>query len=75
MTDISDHAVLRWLERVKGVDIEAIRAEMQTPTLALADEFGAPVLIGRNGERLVIRGGVVVTVLAKGHPPHRRKRA
>lgn len=74
MTDISDHAVLRFLERVKGVDIEAIRAEMQTPTLAVADEFGAPVLIGRNGERLVIRGGVVVTVLAKGHPPHRRKR-
>ena len=72
--DISDHAVLRFLERVKGVDIEAVRAEMQTPALTLADEFGAPFLIGRNGERLAIRDGIVVTVLPKGHPAHRRKR-
>ena len=66
MVDISDHAIVRWLERVKGVDIAAIRAEMSTPALAKADEFGCPVLIGRNGERLVIRQGVVVTVIAKG---------
>ncbi|WP_257541062.1 hypothetical protein [Sphingobium sp. CFD-1] len=65
MTEISDHAIVRWLERVKGVDISAIRAEMQTPALAMADEFGAPVLIGKNGERLVIRNGIVVTVIAK----------
>lgn len=65
MTDISDHAVLRYLERVKGVDVERLRAEMNTPALAKADAFGAPVLIGRNGERLVIREGVVVTVIAK----------
>jgi hypothetical protein len=65
MTQISDHAILRWLERVKGVDIDAIRAEMTTPALAKADEFGAPVLIGRHGERLIIRKGIVVTVLAK----------
>ena len=63
---ISDHAIVRWLERVKGVDIEAIRAEMRTPALAKADEFGCPVLIGRHGERLVIRDGVVTTVIAKG---------
>lgn len=66
MTDVSDHAVLRYLERVKGVDVERIRAEMNSPALALADTFGAPVLIGRDGERLVIRDGVVVTVIAKG---------
>lgn len=65
MAEISDHAVLRFLERVKGVDIGRIRAEMKTPALATADAFGAPVLIGRNGERLVIRDGVVVTVIAK----------
>lgn len=65
MTEISDHACLRYLERVYGVDIDRIRAEMQTPALAKADAFGAPVLIGRNGERLVIRNGVVVTVIAK----------
>lgn len=62
---ISDHAILRFLEQVYGIDIAAIRAEMQTPALAKADEFGAPVLIGRHGERLIIREGVVVTVIGK----------
>lgn len=66
MTEISDHAVLRYLERVKGIDIAAIRAEMDCPALAKADEFGCPVVIGKNGERMVIRGGIVVTVIAKG---------
>lgn len=65
MTDVSDHAVLRYLERVKGVDVERIRAEMNSPAPALADTFGAPVLIGRDGERLVIREGVVTTVIGK----------
>jgi hypothetical protein len=65
MTVISDHAILRWLERVKGINLDAVRAEMATPALAMADAFGCPVLIGRNGERLVIRDGVVVTVIAK----------
>ncbi len=65
MTEISEHAVLRFLERVKGINLDAIRAEMTTPALAMADAFGCPVLIGRNGERLVIRDGVVVTVIAK----------
>lgn len=66
MTAISDHALIRYLERVKGVDMDAVRAEMNTPALATADEFGCPVVIGRNGERMVIKNGVVVTVIAKG---------
>lgn len=65
MTPITDHAIIRYLERVKGVDIDAIRAEMQSATLVAAVEFGAKVLIGRNGERFVIRDGVVVTVIGK----------
>ena len=65
MTEISDHAVIRYLERVKGVDIAALRAEMQSPALAVAEDFGCPVVIGKNGERLVVRNGVVVTVIAK----------
>lgn len=63
---ISDHALVRFLERVKGIDMEIIRAEMQTPAVEKACEFGCPVVIGRHGERLVIRDGVVVTVIAKG---------
>ncbi|WP_375194661.1 hypothetical protein [Sphingobium sp.] len=63
--DISDHAVIRYLERVKGVDIAALRAEMRSPALAVADEFGCKVVIGKNGERMIIQNGVVVTVLGK----------
>lgn len=74
MTDISDHACLRYLERVHGLDIAKVKAEMQTPALRQADAFGAPFLIGSHGERLVIRDGTVVTVLPKGHPAHRRGR-
>ncbi len=66
MTHITEHAIIRWLERVKGIDMDAVRAEMNTPSLAKACEFGCPVLIGRYGERLVIREGKVVTVIAKG---------
>ena len=63
--EISDHAVLRYLERVKGVDMGALRAEMQSPALTVANDFGCPVVIGRNGERMVVRDGVVTTVLKK----------
>ncbi len=62
---ISDLAVLRYLECVKGIDMAVIRAEMRSPALATADDFGAPVVIGRNGERFVIENGVVVTVIGK----------
>lgn len=65
MTAISDHACLRYLERVYGVDIKKVRAEMDTPALRQAVKFGSPVLIGKHGERLVIKDGVVVTVIAK----------
>lgn len=65
MTEITDHACLRYLERVYGIDIDAVKAEMRTPALDTAADFGAPVLIGRHGERMVIRNGVVVTVIAK----------
>lgn len=65
MTDISNHAVLRYLERVKGIDMAKVRAEMQTPALETAEQFGCSVVIGKHGERLVIANGVVVTVLSK----------
>ena len=65
MVEITDHAVLRFLERVHGVDIAKVRADMQSPALAIANDYGCPVLIGKHGERLVIRDGVVVTVIAK----------
>lgn len=57
---ISDHAVLRYLERVKGVDVEAARAEMLTDGLKLASRGGARRY--SNGKaRFVLNNNTVVT--------------
>ena len=65
MTYISDHAVLRFLERVKGVDIEAIRAEMMSPAVDTAVAIGCDTVKLGNGARLRLVGDVVQTVLPK----------
>lgn len=62
---ISDHAVLRYLERHYGLDVEKIRAEMQTPILEIADDFGCSTVVAKGGGRLVIRDGIVQTFLPK----------
>lgn len=63
---VTDHAVLRFLERVCGVDVEELR-------LAIAEgcerggEAGAPVI--RYGKaRFLNKGGVIVTTLTTRHP-------
>lgn len=74
MTYISDHAVLRYLERVKGVDIESIRAEMQSRALDAAVAIGCDTVILSGGARLKLVGDVVSTVLSAKMPDrHRRK--
>lgn len=62
---ISDHALVRYLERIQDVDLEAIRQ-------AIADEIG-PLVAGvteqnvtRNGMRYLIRSGVLVTIHPAG---------
>lgn len=65
MPYVSDHAVLRHLERAYGLDVEKLRAEIASPTVQIAEEFGCGTVIGRNGTRVIIRDGVVSTVLPK----------
>jgi hypothetical protein len=69
---VSDHAVLRFLERVHGLDIEAVRAE-----IAWRAERGAAAaeVIGEMqyrivwpGFTLVVRGERVVTVIPDDAP-------
>lgn len=61
---ISDHAVLRYLERVKGIDVESIRREMDSPALRAAVDMGATSVKLGCGARLRLKGDTVVTVLA-----------
>ena len=59
MKEVSDHAVLRYLERIVGLDIEGLRADIGQ---ACQRSAGAPcVRIGQ--ARYIVRGSTVVTVL------------
>jgi CRISPR/Cas system-associated endonuclease Cas3-HD len=62
---VTDHAIVRYMERVYGIDIERIRAELASPTAALADRIGAPFVILKSGHRAAVRDGCVQTVLPK----------
>lgn len=61
---ISDHAVLRYLERAYRLDVAAVRAEMQA-SLQPAVEFGAPV-VKIHGVRLVLRDGLYCVTALPG---------
>lgn len=60
---VSDHAVLRYLERMEGVDVNSIRDKLLTPKLK---EFVATV--GGNGTfpieggKVIIRDNTIITV-------------
>lgn len=65
MTAVSDHAIVRYMERVYGIDMDAIRAEIATPVVQIAEGFGCGTIIGKHGARILVRDGVVTTVLSK----------
>lgn len=66
---VTDHAVLRYLERVKGIDIEAVRAELGH-VVDKAIEMGAGATIV-DGVKYVLRDRCVVTVALAQEPPLR----
>jgi hypothetical protein len=57
---VTDHAVLRYLERVKGIDIEAVRLEVGH-VVDRAVEMGAGAAIV-DGVRYVLNERTIVTV-------------
>jgi len=59
--EISDHAVIRYLERTKGLDTTAVRAEMQ------AELAEASQTTKVNGEAAGLLAGDYVYVVARGH--------
>lgn len=63
---VTDHAVLRYLERVAGVDVQALRATIADHC---ARHQGAPC-VKAGGARFLLRDGVVVTCLADETVPH-----
>lgn len=68
---VSDHAVIRYLERIGGFDIARLRNEIADRLQSAADAGACGVVI--EGHSFLIehtdRGPVVVTVLPVGHYP------
>ncbi|MCB1470897.1 MAG: hypothetical protein KDK08_27900 [Rhizobiaceae bacterium] len=65
---VSDHAVLRYLERVVGLDVEALRGQIAA---TCARPQGAPCIRSQDA-RYLVRGRTVVTVLDGKTVPHFR---
>lgn len=61
---ISDHAVLRYAERVLGLDVDKLKKEMMSDNLKYASKGGATRYANRKA-RFVIRDNTVVTVLER----------
>lgn len=65
---ITDHAVLRYLERVRGLDINAVRVEIAATCKIAEDHPGATGVLS-GGFRFKINTDAVVTVV----PQHENK--
>lgn len=71
---VSDHALLRYIERIMEIDIEAIRASILTDAVKGALNAGATG-VTVNGVKFVSNGErVLVTVLSEGMRPKKKTR-
>lgn len=67
---VSDHALLRYLERVKGLDVESLREEMlgEGRREVVQSLVSCKLPIG-GGAKLIVQQRVVVTVITKESDP------
>jgi DNA gyrase/topoisomerase IV subunit A len=73
----SEHALLRFIERVYGVNIDAARAEIMTPAVVAALKAGVTAVTVK-GVKMLAKEGVIVTVVTnemKNEGKHKRTRA
>lgn len=62
--EVTDHAVVRWLERVEGVDLEAYREAFRAGAASVHfTEAAIYIDVPAHGVHLVIRNGVITTVI------------
>jgi hypothetical protein len=59
---LSDHALIQYLERVKGIDLSKFRDEILTPETLSAVSMGATA-IKAGGAKFKVQNGVIVTVI------------
>lgn len=72
---ITDHAVLRWLERVHGLDIEGMRAQLLAdigPLAAMGATLGPRFVVKRDDGKYLFQGQTLVTVARPDQMIYRR---
>lgn len=67
---VTDHAVLRWLERVEGVDVVAIRRRIAKAVRRGVDHGAAGVVL--DGVTFYLQYGGDEAVVTTTHSPHVR---
>jgi hypothetical protein len=69
---VSDHALLRFIERAGGLDIEALRTALEGSlkrAAAAAEKLGTgELVIVADGLRYIVRGNVVTTITGPRAP-------
>jgi predicted nuclease with TOPRIM domain len=69
---ITDHALLRYVERVFGIDVDAVRRQILTDGVAKCIELGAST-ITVNGIQFRVKDRSIVTVIGSDQKTHRKK--
>ncbi len=59
---VSEHALLRWLERVEGLDLENLRKHILAGGTAASIDFAVTGSVFKQGHELVFKDRVIVTV-------------
>lgn len=63
-TTISDHAILRYLERVKGIDVQAVEKEIKEKISQGTSYFSGAVIVDDNDISYIMRqDGFVVSIM------------
>lgn len=66
---ITDHALIRYLERVHGVDMDAfrdaLRAEVSGTAIAVGTAIGGPYAIKSGKHAFICEGETVITVVPR----------
>ncbi|WP_262272827.1 hypothetical protein [Microvirga yunnanensis] len=69
---ITDHALLRYVERVFKIDVDAVRRQILTDGVAKGIEHGAST-ITVNGIQFRVKDRSIVTVIRSDQKTHRKK--
>lgn len=69
MTRVTDHALLRYLERAKGIDVESVRAGLEAQLVRTGNAAGKlgvdTYMVHYDGVTFIVRKGFVTTTLPR----------